>query len=121
MIYPEFSPAQFFRAVNLKEDRAQRCSICWRLRLSATAKMAKEKKIEHFSTTLLVSPYQNQDLLKKIGTDVAREERLNFYYEDFRLGFRKAHDQARREGIYCQKYCGCIYSQIERCKKSERH
>jgi predicted adenine nucleotide alpha hydrolase (AANH) superfamily ATPase len=23
--------------------------------------------------------------------------------------------------IYCQKYCGCSYSESERCRKSEKH
>ena len=74
-----------------------------------------------FSTTLLVSPYQDQEALKKIGSDIAQETGVSFFYEDFRQGFKKAHEQARAEGIYCQKYCGCIYSEVERCSKSEKH
>ncbi|MFH0855296.1 MAG: epoxyqueuosine reductase QueH [Candidatus Omnitrophota bacterium] len=117
MIYPEYSPAEFFRAVNLKEDAAGRCAICWRLRLAKTAQRAKEEGFKYFSTTLLVSPYQDQALLKKIGNEVAEETGVGFYYADFRPGFRKAHNEARAKGIYCQKYCGCIYSEIERNKK----
>ena len=124
VIYPEYDPADFFRAVNLKE-RNGRCHICWSLRLKTTARAAKEKGFSHFSTTLLVSPYQDQELLKAIGGDISGEEGIEFYYEDFRPGFRKAHEIAHARGIYCQKYCGCIYSEIERytekCKKSEKH
>jgi len=125
VIYPEYSPMEFFQAVNLKEDRPERCSICWSLRLEKTAEAGKEMGCNYFSTTLLVSPYQNQELLKKIGEDIAKEEGIEFYYEDFRTGFKKAHDEAKAQGIYCQKYCGCIYSEIEReterCRKSEKH
>jgi hypothetical protein len=105
----------------MKEDSKERCSLCWTLRLKKTAKLAKERGFESFSTTLLVSPYQDQELLKKIGNEIAKEEGIEFYYEDFRPGFKKAHEEARIKGIYCQKYCGCIYSEIERCRKSEKH
>ncbi len=121
IIYPEYIPSEFLYAVDLNKDKPQRCSICWSLRLKKTAKAAKEKGFTHFSTTLLVSPYQDQELLKKIGSDIANAEEIEFYYEDFRTGFKKAHDIARTQNIYCQKYCGCIYSEIERCKKSAKH
>jgi len=119
VIYPEYNPTDFFQAVNLKEDNPGRCSICWTLRLKKTAKEAKEKRFQSFSTTLLVSPYQDQELLKKIGNDIAKEESIDFYYEDFRPGFRKTHDEAKKKGVYCQRYCGCIYSEVERCKDKE--
>ncbi len=119
VIYPEYNPAEFFQAVNLKETNG-RCSICWALRLKITAKAAKERGFSHFSTTLLVSPYQNQELLKEIGNSIAGSEGVEFYYEDFRPGFRKAHDIARAKGVYCQKYCGCLYSELERCRQSPK-
>ena len=115
--YPDYGPQEFFQAVNSKEFAPDRCQICWRLRLKKTARAAKDKGCTHFTTTLLVSPYQDQEALKKIGADISREEGVEFYYEDFRPGFRKAHDQAKAKGIYCQKYCGCIYSEIERYEK----
>lgn len=115
--YPEYNPEQYFQVVNLKEDSPKRCSLCWSLRLERTAKSAREKGLEYFTTTLLVSPYQNQELLKNIGEDIAKNEGIKFYYEDFRHGFREAHDKARAQGIYCQKYCGCIYSMKPRLTK----
>jgi epoxyqueuosine reductase len=120
MVHPEYKPEEFFQAVNLKEDRPQRCLICWSLRLKKTAEAAKEMGCGFFSTTLLVSPYQDQEALKKIGQDIASETGVEFFYEDFRPGFKKAHEQAKAEGIYCQKYCGCLYSEIERYKKPEK-
>jgi predicted adenine nucleotide alpha hydrolase (AANH) superfamily ATPase len=116
--YPEYKPEEFFQAVSKKETSPKRCSICWELRLRKTAKEAKEKGFSHFTTTLLVSPYQDQELIKSIGSRVAKGTGIEFYYEDFRPGFRKAHDEAKARGIYCQRYCGCIYSEVERCRKS---
>jgi predicted adenine nucleotide alpha hydrolase (AANH) superfamily ATPase len=118
--FPEYKPQDFFQAINGFEVFPGRCAICWELRLKKTALAAKEKGFTYFTTTLLVSPYQDQELLKRIGDNVAKETGVDFYYEDFRPGFRKAHDEAKAKGIYCQKYCGCIYSEIERCKKSEK-
>lgn len=118
--YSEYSPEEYFHAVNLKEGIAERCSLCWSLRLKETATAAKKEGFDAFSTTLLVSPYQNHELLKRIGEDAAKDYNIEFYYEDFRPGFRKAHDLAKSYGIYTQKYCGCIYSEIERCRKSEK-
>ncbi|MEW6100995.1 MAG: epoxyqueuosine reductase QueH [Candidatus Omnitrophota bacterium] len=121
VLYPEYNPAEFFQAVNLVEERLERCPVCWFLRLKKTAEEAKARGFAAFSTTLLVSPYQDQEALKRIGQDLARELGTEFYYEDFRPGFRDAHNKAKQKGIYCQKHCGCIYSEIERCRKSERH
>jgi predicted adenine nucleotide alpha hydrolase (AANH) superfamily ATPase len=121
VIYPQYRPEEFFQAINKKENPPERCSLCWRLRLKEAAKTAKEKGFEFFSTTLLVSPYQDQELLKKIGSDISQELGVEFYYEDFRPGFKAAHAQAKQQGIYCQRYCGCIYSELEQCKKSEKH
>lgn len=120
VIYPEYTPSEYFQEINLKEKKPGRCSICWTFRLKAAAKLAKENGFDSFSTTLLVSPYQEQGLLKKIGNAVSEAEGINFYYEDFRPGFRKAHELAKSQGIYCQKYCGCIYSEIERSNKKQQ-
>ncbi len=129
IIYPDYNPEEFFQAIfphfipfpsgeriegeedNLKENTSERCFLCWQIRLKKTALIAKEKRFDSFSSTLLVSPYQNQEMLKKIGSEASRDKEIDFYYVDFRPGFRQARQEARSQGIYCQKYCGCIYSQ----------
>jgi predicted adenine nucleotide alpha hydrolase (AANH) superfamily ATPase len=52
--------------------------------------------------------------LRAIGENAAAQEGVRFHYEDFRPGFRRARDTAKESGLYMQKYCGCIYSEIER-------
>ena len=113
----EYRPAEFFQAINAQEDYPKRCAICWFLRLHKTARAAREDGFQGFSSTLLVSPYQDQELLKQLGTQAALKEGVEFYYEDFRPGFKQAQAEARSQGIYCQKYCGCIYSELERKMK----
>lgn len=119
VIYPEYNPVEFFHAVYQKEENG-RCPHCWSLRLKTTAREAKKMGFSHFTTTLLVSPYQDQELLKTVGNEAAESEGVEFYYEDFRPGFKKAHEAARSQGIYCQKYCGCIYSEVQRCRQSPK-
>ncbi len=97
-----------------------RCTICYTLRLRETAKMAKTKSFEAFSTTLLVSPYQNQEQIRKIGEQIAKETGLIFYYKDWRNGFQYAHQKAKELNLYLQSYCGCIYSEEERYRPSKR-
>lgn len=117
---PEYLPSEFSQAINANLHAPERCVDCWRLRLKKTALYAQENSFEAFSSTLLVSPYQNQELLKQLGSQVAKEVGVDFYYEDFRVGFRQAHEEARGKGIYCQKYCGCSYSELERHTKVKR-
>jgi len=115
--YPEYLPSEFFQAIGDDISAPQRCLRCWRLRLKISACRAKEAGCDAFTSTLLVSPYQDQDSLKQLGNEVGREYGVDFYYEDFRPGFRQAHEEAKKQGIYCQRYCGCSYSEIERNAK----
>ena len=70
-----------------------------------------------FSTTLLISPYQNHDALKQIGEELAQKYNLKFLYRDFRPGFREGQAAARELGLYMQKYCGCVFSEEDRYSK----
>lgn len=112
-----YSVEDYFREISFKEEKPQRCNICWTLRLKKTAKIAKENNFDYFSTTLLVSPYQDQGVLRDIGAEVSEEIDVEFYYRDFREGFRASHNEAKSKGIYTQKYCGCIFSERERYAK----
>ena len=97
---------------NVVDDLNNRCvKYCYRIRLEQTAKYAKENGYDTFSTTLLISPYQNHEALKKIGEEMAEKYGLEFLYRDFRPGFRQGQAEAREIGLYMQKYCGCIFSE----------
>ncbi len=117
--YPQYQPGDFLQAVNTLELSPQRCVNCWSLRLQKTANQAKKNGFAAFSTTLLVSPYQNHAMLKQLGYEIGRKTGIDFYYEDFRVGFQQAQLEAKRKGIYRQKYCGCQYSippQLRKCQ-----
>jgi predicted adenine nucleotide alpha hydrolase (AANH) superfamily ATPase len=96
------------------EDRQGRCSCCYRLRLEKTAEKAGETGCDFFSSTLLISPYQNHEALRKTGEEAAAEYGARFFYRDFRPFFREGQKYAREKGFYMQKYCGCVFSEEER-------
>ena len=87
-----------------------RCRMCYDIRLDAVAKYAKENRNDAFSTTLLVSPYQDHETIIKTADRKAEKYGIDFEYHDFREGFRKGQNMARDIGLYRQKYCGCIFS-----------
>ncbi|MCL2747954.1 MAG: epoxyqueuosine reductase QueH, partial [Oscillospiraceae bacterium] len=105
----------FLRAVGTRFDaRCERCEICYRIRLEAAARYAAHGGYEGFSTTLLISPYQQHDRLRAIGEQVSLRYGVRFVYQDFRPMFRAGQNAAREMGLYRQKYCGCIFSEEER-------
>ena len=103
---------------NVVGDLENRCvKYCYIVRLEQTAKYAKEHGYDTFSTTLLISPYQNHEALKQIGEEMAQKYNLTFLYRDFRPGFRDGQTEARELGLYMQKYCGCVFSEEDRYSK----
>lgn len=105
----------FLRAVAYREE--ERCAVCYTLRLGETARIARERKCDGFSTTILYSRYQKHDLVREIGEDLSRKWDIPFYYEDFRKGWSEGVAASREMGMYRQPYCGCIFSERERYRK----
>ena len=79
--------------------------------------MRKNTGYDAFTTTLLVSPYQNHDLLVQVAEEMAEKYQIEFLYRDFRPGFREGQVEARELGLYMQKYCGCVFSEEDRYSK----
>ncbi|MDR1839062.1 MAG: epoxyqueuosine reductase QueH [Treponema sp.] len=119
----EYGLRVFLQAVfpEIKETRQiqGRCKKCYSMRLEKTAAAAAEKKFDAFTTTLLISPYQNHDEIRRIAEELAAKYGVDFLYRDFRPLFREGQAQARARGFYMQKYCGCIFSEEERYAKRE--
>ncbi len=91
-----------------------RCAYCYRVRLEATAVRASALGMDGFTTSLLVSPYQKFDTIRKTGREVQERHGIAFVDEDFRSGYRKGMQMSREHGLYRQQYCGCVYSEMER-------
>jgi len=108
---------KFLRAVVNREDN--RCIICYTLRLEETARIAKKMGLDGFTSTLLVSPYQKFDMIIEVGKEMSKRYTIPFFFEDFRTGWKETMSLSRNLGLYRQKYCGCIYSEMDRYAKKK--
>ena len=68
-----------------EKEGGARCTLCFMLRLSKTAKLAKENNFDYFGTTLTVSPHKNSELINKIGFKEALKEGKSFLFHTFLL------------------------------------
>ena len=91
-----------------------RCHFCYQWRLRVTAQTAREHGFSHFSTTLLISPYQQHELIRQIGEQEAERSGVSFAYFDFRPLWSERGRLTKEYQLYRQQYCGCIYSEKER-------
>ena len=105
---------------NVVGDIDHRCAFCYTSRLERTAREAAEKGFDSYTTSLLVSPYQNHEAIIEIGTRLGEQYGVRFLPEDFRPYFREGQERARALDIYMPKYCGCIFSEEDRYKKKKK-
>jgi epoxyqueuosine reductase len=108
----EYLLEEFLQNVSHRVDT--RCQYCYESRLGTTAREAKMKGFDQFSTTLLQSTHQNHARIRETGDRIGREEGIPFFYEDFRNGWKRGLEVSKTMGLYRQQYCGCIYSEKER-------
>jgi tRNA A37 threonylcarbamoyladenosine dehydratase len=126
-----FAEDENLELINLKEkfglrfflnevsrDLDRRCEKCYLMRLEKTASFAAGNGYDKFSTTLLISPYQNHEAIKRIAEEAAVKYKIEFLYRDFRPLFREGQSRAREKNFYMQKYCGCVFSEEERYFRS---
>ncbi len=100
-------------------DLEDRCPKCYDIRLDYAARYAHDNGFDSFSTSLLISPYQNHELIIKTAEEKANKYGVEFLYRDFRPYFREGQKRARELGYYMQKYCGCVFSEEERYLKKK--
>lgn len=111
-VLEDYGLRDFVRAV--AADIEGRCAHCYALRLGAAAKYAAEHGFAAYTSSLLISPYQNHELLRRTGEEMGAKYGVAFAYRDFRPGFREGQAKARELGLYMQKYCGCVFSEEDR-------
>ena len=88
--------------------------------MEETARYAAEHGFDSFTTSLLISPYQNHEAIAATARAMGEKYGVEFLYRDFRPLFQAGQEFAREHGFYMQKYCGCIFSEEERYKKRKK-
>lgn len=96
-------------------EGGERCGKCYRLRLEKTARFAKEKGFDFFTTTLSISPLKNSQVLNKIGKEISENIGVDYFFSDFKKkeGYKRSIELSNQWGLYRQNYCGCVYSKKE--------
>jgi predicted adenine nucleotide alpha hydrolase (AANH) superfamily ATPase len=113
-----YDVVEYFRRVAGHEE--ERCRHCFRLRLAKTAEIACDKGYDGFTTTLLISPHQQHELIREVGDMVAGEKGAEFLYTDLRKRYSDSRHITKPMDLYRQQYCGCIYSEWERYAEKEK-
>jgi len=112
MVNQDYDMINYFRRVVGHEG--QRCRHCFQLRLAKTAEIARRAGFAAFTSTLLISPHQQHDVLREIGFRVAEATGIEFGYADLRKRYSDSRRLTKGLDLYRQQYCGCLYSEWER-------
>ena len=93
-------------------EGGRRCDICFALRLTETARKAKELGMEYFTTTMSVSPHKNYEKIRSLGLALEEETGVRFLDMDFKKknGFGRSVELSKKYGLYRQNFCGCEYA-----------
>ena len=115
LIEGEYNSDTYYHAVKGFEHEPEggaRCNICYRVRLSETARLAHDRHFDAIATTLSVGPMKNAAIINAIGDQEADSLGLKFITGDWKSGegYRRSVALSKEMGLYRQRYCGCKYA-----------
>ena len=126
LVIPEYDVQDFFEPILPMQDknsikyikdkkrwRTKRCQRCYKIVLSNTLKEAQKREVKVFTTTFLTTPYKDHDEIWNLGLEYEREDKVQFFYDDFRKGYWNGRNHARSRRMTMPSYCGCVYSSEE--------
>ena len=118
LICGRYDPQEYYTCVKGLEatgEGGSRCRACFTLRLTETARLAKEMGFDCFDTTLTVSPYKSFADISAIGCALAAEYGVEYAEGNYKKkdGYRRSIELSREYGLYRQDYCGCAFSKAE--------
>ena len=89
-----------------------RCTKCFRLRLTETARIAAAGGYDWFCTTLTLSRHKDAVRINTLGEEIGTRVGVRWLPSDFKKRGREQRSQelCREYGLYRQDYCGCEYS-----------
>lgn len=125
IIEGEYNPKSDFiekiKGLENENEGGKRCYECYKLRMEATAKKAKELNFDYFSTVLSISPLKNSQWINEIGMELEEKYGIKFLKGDFKKKSRylRSVELSKEYDLYRQDYCGCVYSKIERMEKKK--
>lgn len=124
LIVEDYKPNLYKEVMEGFEEHAEgseRCERCFQLRLLKTIQKAQELGINHYTTSISISPHKNFNIVKKVGGIFSNYFKINFMDIDFKKqdGFLKTTELSKELDLYRQNYCGCENSMQRLSKKEE--
>lgn len=126
LLVSEYHPEEFYEAVKGLEEcpeGGERCEVCYRLRLTEAAEIAKNCDADYFTTTLSISPLKNAEKLNAIGRELSLQYGIPYLFSDFKKkgGYQRSIVLSKEYDLYRQDFCGCVFSKKEaESRKKER-
>jgi len=114
----EYGLGDFLRRIG--PDTSDRCDVCYKMRIEAAAAAARENGFDAFTTSLLFSKHQGHEKIKALAREAAGREGVGFHYADLRHLADESQAIAKKRSLYRQQYCGCIFSEYDRYKDTNR-
>lgn len=89
-------------------EGGERCTICFKQRLSMLASKASMDNFDYCCSTLTVSPYKNAEVINEIGESLTSK----WLPSDFKKkgGYKRSIELSEKYSLYRQDYCGCEFS-----------
>lgn len=113
---------KYIKDFTFGKEGGLKCYRCYQYRMRNTAKLAKDKHYDYFTTTLSVSPYKNSHFINEIGEALSQEFNVKFLNSDFKKeeGYKKSVNLSKKYNLYRQHYCGCIDSLLASLTDEEK-
>ena len=100
------------RGLENEPEKGARCEFCFDFRMQKTAELALSLGERKITTTLLMSPKKSYSQLCTSLQRICERYGLEFIAPDFRKngGTNEQFALAKKDALYHQNYCGCIYA-----------
>lgn len=100
------------RGLENEPEKGARCEFCFDFRMQKTAELALSLGEGKITTTLLMSPKKSHSQLCASLQRICERCGLEFIAPDFRKngGTNEQFALAKKDALYHQNYCGCIYA-----------
>lgn len=126
LIEGNYEPQKFLtmaKGLEQVPEGGERCTGCYGLRMEETARVAKERGFDYFTTSLTISPMKNAEKLNTLGEQMAEKYGVKFLPSDFKKkeGYKRSIQLSADLDLYRQDYCGCGFSKAESLKRKEEN
>lgn len=101
------------KGMEKEPERGNRCLECFKMRLAATARVAKERGFDTFASSLSSSRWKRLDQIDQAGMCAcAAIDGVEYLAKNWRKGGlqQRRGELIKENGFYNQLYCGCEFS-----------